>query len=95
MNFGSPLAALKFKRIGAYFWSAWVTGAFTRKRADGSLHGKGFTLKHAEGSLHGEGCLQDVQTALCTSAIRWCVNLYTYIGPKVPVCSEWYVLVPF
>ena len=43
-----------------------MTGAFTRKRADGSLHGKGFTLKRAEGSLHGEGCLQDVQRALCT-----------------------------
>ena len=43
-----------------------------------------FARKRAEGSLHGEGCLQDVQTALCTSANRWCANLYTYIGPMVP-----------
>ena len=54
-----------------------------------------FTLKRAEGFLHGEDCLQDVQIALCTSAIRWCANLYTYIGLMVPVCSEWYVSVPF
>ena len=35
----------------------------------------------AEGSLHGEGCLQDVHTAFCTSAICRGANLYTYIGP--------------
>ena len=52
VNFGPLVAPVRFKRIGAYFWSAWVTGAFTRKRADGSLHGKRFTLKRAEGSLH-------------------------------------------
>ena len=46
----------------------------------GAQKGLTFTLKRAEGSLHGEGCLQDVQTALCTSANRWCANLYTYIG---------------
>ena len=57
----------------------------------GVPEGLTFTLKRAEGSLHGEGCLQDVQTALCTSANRWCANLYTYIGLMVPVCSEWYV----
>ena len=65
--------------------NAWM--AFTRKRADGSLHGKGFTLKRAEGSLHGEGCLQDVQRSLCTCAFRWPANLYTYIGPMVPGLS--------
>ena len=54
---------------------------------------QGFTLKRAEGSLHGEGRLQDVQTALCTSAIRSGVNLYTYIGPMVRRCSKWQVLV--
>ena len=37
-----------------------------------------FARKRAEDSLHGEGCLKDVQTAFCTSAIRWCVNLYCY-----------------
>ena len=39
-----------------------------------------FTRKRAEGSLHGKAIL-DVQTALCTCATRWPVNLYTYIGP--------------
>ena len=52
-----------------------------------------FTPKRAERSLHGEGCLPDVQTSLCTSAICSGVNLYTYIGPMVRRCSKWQVLV--
>ncbi len=55
------------------------------KGRGGLLHGVAFTPKRAEDSLHVEGCLQDVQTALCTSAIRWCANLYTYIGPMDPM----------
>ena len=57
-----------------------------------------FARKRAEGSLHGEGCLQDVQTAFCTSAIRWCVNLYSYfesfgsIYPKMFIKT--YLLLP-
>ena len=82
------VAHLKLQRIGTKVWT------FLRDRG-GLLHGVTFTLKRPEGSLHGEGCLQDVQTALCTSANRWCANLYTYIGLMVPVCSEWYVSVPF
>ena len=87
MHFGWVFAHIEFKPIGTKVW------AFLRDRGD-LLHGVTFTLKRAEGSLHGEGCLQDVQTALCTSANRWCANLYTYIGLMVPVCSEWYGLVP-
>ena len=81
---GPILATLKLKRIGSKVWP------FLRDRG-GLLHGVTFILKRAEGSVHGEGCLQDVQTALCTSANRWCANLYTYIGLMVPVYSEWYV----
>ena len=88
MHFGRVFAHFEFKPIGTKVW------ALLRDWGD-LLHGVTFTLKRAEGSLHGEGCLQDVQTALCTSAIRWCANLYTYIGLMVPVCSEWYVSVPF
>ena len=43
--------------------------------------------------MHGEGNLPDVQTSLCTSAIRSGVNLYTYTGPMVRRCSKWQVLV--
>ena len=71
----------------------WGHVPFTHKRAEGSLHGVTFTPKRAERSLHGEGCFPDVQTALCTSAIRSGANLYTYIGPMVPRCSKWQVLV--
>ena len=42
-----------------HFYNAWM--ASTRKRAEGSLHGKGH--------------LPGVQTALCTSAILWGANL--------------------
>ena len=52
----------------------------------GLLHGVTFTLKRAEGSLHGEVDLQDVQTALCTSAIRFLrQSLYIYWahGPRM------------
>ena len=79
--FGWVFAQFEFKPIGPKVW------AFLRGRSD-LLHGVTFILKRAEGSLHGEGCLQDVQTALCTSTNRWCANLYTYIGLMVPVCSE-------
>ena len=46
------------------------------------LHGVTFTLKRAEGSPHGEGRLQDVQTALYTSANRWCANRWAH-GPRM------------
>ena len=47
------------------------------------LHGVAFYHIRADGPLHGEGCLQDVQTALCTFPLSWGANLYTYIGPMV------------
>ena len=74
--------------IETHFGRAWVTRAAL-------LHGVTFTPERAEGSLHGEGCFPDVQTAPCTSAIRWGAYLYTYIGPMVPRCSKLPVLVPF
>ena len=93
---------LKFKRIGTHFGRAWVTRVallhgvtFTPERAEGSLHGEGCLQRRARIPLHGEDYLPDVQTALCTSAIRSGANLYTYIGPMVPRCSTWQVLVPF
>ena len=45
-----------------------------------------FARKRAEGSLHGEGYLQDVQTALCTSAIcflRQSLYIYWAHGPRM------------
>ena len=90
----------RFKRIGTYFGRAWVTRVallhgvtFTPERAEGSLHGEGCLQRRARIPLHGEDYLPDVQTALCTSAIRSGANLYTYIGPMVPRCSKWQVLV--
>ena len=86
---------LKFKRIGTHFGRAWVTRVallhgvtFTPERAEGSLHGEGCLQRRARIPLHGEDYLPDVQTALCTSAIRSGANLYTYIGPMVPRCSK-------